>query len=158
MRIYLDTSVISALFDHRNPERQILTKEFFSFGQLHELFISDLTVLEIEKTPDPELRERMMAFVEDHAFNTLEVNQHVHELAMEYIKYEAVPSSHLEDAYHMAVATLNDMDYLVSWNFRHIVRFDKINQFNAVALQFGYKPIQIYSPREVIVGGEERED
>jgi len=45
----------------------------------------------------------MMSFVEDYAFNTLEVNRNVHELAMEYVKHGVVPSSHLEDAYHMAV-------------------------------------------------------
>lgn len=39
---------------------------------------------------------------------------------------------------------------LVSWNFRHIVRLDKIRLFNAVNLEQGYKPLTIYSPREVI--------
>jgi hypothetical protein len=38
---------------------------------------------------------------------------------------------------------------VVSWNFRHVVRFEKIRLFNAVNLELGYKPIQIYSPREV---------
>ena len=44
------------------------------------------------------------------------------ELAKEYVKYGAVPESYPEDAYHIAVAVLNEMDYLLSWNFRHIVR------------------------------------
>ena len=59
MRIYLDTSVLSALFDARNPERQELTKEFFSRIDEHEVFVSELTRLEIEATPDEELRRKM---------------------------------------------------------------------------------------------------
>jgi len=55
-------------------------------------------------------------------FSILEINESVEELAKEYVKYGAVPESYPEDAYHIAVAVLNEMDYLLSWNFRHIVR------------------------------------
>ena len=48
-----------------------------------------------------------------------------------------------------------DVDVLVSWNFRHIVRLDKIRLFNAVNIEQGYKPVSIYSPREVISYGQE---
>ena len=51
---------------------------------------------------------------------------------------------------HIAVATIAEVDVLVSWNFRHVVRLDKIRLFNAVNLELGYKPLMIYSPREVI--------
>ncbi len=54
----------------------------------------------------------------------------------------------------IALATTADVDVLVSWNFRHIVHFDKIRQFNAANLERGYKPIDIYSPREVTNYGE----
>jgi hypothetical protein len=53
------------------------------------------------------------------------------------------------DMLHIALATVADADVLVSWNFRHVVRLEKIRLFNAVNLEHGYKPIQIYSPREV---------
>lgn len=56
---------------------------------------------------------------------------------------------------HIALATIADVDVLVSWNFRHIVRLDKIRLFNAVNIEQGYKPISIYSPREVISYGQE---
>ena len=49
----------------------------------------------------------------------------------------------------IALATLAQVDVLVSWNFRHIVRLDKIQRFNAVNLESGYQPLAIYSPREV---------
>ena len=50
---------------------------------------------------------------------------------------------------HIALSTIADVDILVSWNFRHIVRYDKIRQFNAVNLAQGYHTLEIYSPREV---------
>ena len=50
---------------------------------------------------------------------------------------------------HIAIASVANADVVASWNFRHIVRFDKIRLFNAVNLERGYKPIEIYSPREV---------
>ena len=49
----------------------------------------------------------------------------------------------------IALASIAEADLLVSWNFRHIVHFDKIRLFNSVNLELGYKPLQIYSPREV---------
>ena len=58
---------------------------------------------------------------------------------------------------HIALATVAEVDVLVSWNFKHIVRLDKIRIFNAVNLELGYKSLQIYSPREVTLHGRERD-
>jgi len=55
---------------------------------------------------------------------------------------------------HIALATVADVDVLVSWNFKHIVRLEKIRIFNGVNLELGYKPLLIYSPREVTHHGE----
>ena len=60
------------------------------------------------------------------------------------------------DMLHIALATVAEADVLVSWNFRHIVRLDRIRLFNAVNLEQGYKTLTIYSPREVTT--YERED
>ena len=57
------------------------------------------------------------------------------------------------DGLHIAIATIAEVDVVVSWNFKHIVNFNKIRLFNAVNLEMGYKPIQIYSPREVTTYG-----
>ena len=55
----------------------------------------------------------------------------------------------------LAIATVAEADLLVSWNFKHIVRFDKIRLFNAVNIEFGYKTLQIFSPREVTIYGQD---
>jgi hypothetical protein len=59
------------------------------------------------------------------------------------------------DMLHIAIATVAEVDVVVSWTFRHIVRLDKIRLFNAVNLELGYKPLTIYSPREVATHGKE---
>jgi len=59
MKIYLDTSVISALFDDRNLERKVLTEEFFSEIRIYNTYISELTIAEIERTPDQTLKGKM---------------------------------------------------------------------------------------------------
>ena len=53
------------------------------------------------------------------------------------------------DMRHIALATVAEVDALVSWNFRHIVRLEKIRLFNAVNVDLGYRALNILSPREV---------
>jgi hypothetical protein len=71
------------------------------------------------------------------------------ELAEEYQKRKILKPDFYDDGLHIALATVAEADLLVSWNFKHIVRFDKIRLFNAVNIEFGYKPLEIFSPREV---------
>jgi len=59
------------------------------------------------------------------------------------------PASRL-DAEHIAAATIAGADMIVSWNFKHIVHFDKIKGYHGVNLIQGYAPIPIHSPPEVI--------
>ena len=67
-----------------------------------------------------------------------------------YLEAEVVGGTHGNDAYHVALATVARADLIVSWNFKHIVHFDKIRGFNAVNLREGYLPMEIRSPREVV--------
>ena len=148
MKIYLDTSVISALFDDRNPERKALTQEFFSQLIVYSLFISELTIAEIERTPDHKLRQKMREVIED--FSVLEITESTAELAEEYVKYGAVPASYPEDAFHIAVSVLNEMDYVLSWNFRHIVRRKTRDIVRMINTMRNLKNIEIITPAELL--------
>ena len=79
------------------------------------------------------------------------------ELAEHYQERSILTRKFYHDGLHIALATIAAVDLLVSWNFRHIVRFEKIRLFNAVNVEHGYKELQIYSPREVTNYGDERE-
>lgn len=96
MRVYLDTSVISALFDERNPERKSLTEAFFAEIGNFETFISEITVAEIERTPDMGLRSKMKDVVSQ--FSVITLTDDVDWIASEYILHGAVPEGYSEDA------------------------------------------------------------
>jgi len=76
-------------------------------------------------------------------------------LVQRYAERSVLSQRFINDMLHIALATIAEVDVLVSWNFKHIVRLDKIRLFNAVNLEQGYKPLTIYSPREVISHAEE---
>ena len=78
------------------------------------------------------------------------------QLAETYLKRRILTSNFFDDALHIALASVAEVDVLVSWNFKHIVHFDKIRMFTAVNMELGYKPLQIYSPREVTNYGREK--
>lgn len=79
----------------------------------------------------------------------LQANQDIYDLFNAYRAKNILKSKYENDLLHIAFATFANVDVLVSWNFKHIVRFDKIQMFNVVNLEMGYKLIQIYSPMEV---------
>lgn len=80
----------------------------------------------------------------------MELTEEVVNLAMEYIVEGVIGEGKLVDAEHIAIATLNSVDVLVSWNFRHIVNLQRIRGYNSVNLKYGYPLLEIRSPLEVI--------
>ena len=78
-------------------------------------------------------------------------------LRKEYIASHIVTTRSLDDALHVAIATTSACDIIVSWNFKHIVHYQKIPSYNAVNILNGFLQISIYSPMEVIEDGNEKE-
>jgi len=148
MKVYLDTSVISALFDERNPERKSLTEAFFAEIGNFETFISEITVAEIERTPDMELRSKMKDAVS--RFSVLSLTDDVEWIASEYIRHGTVPEGYSEDAYHIAIAVINEVDYLLSWNFKHIVRRKTREIVRMVNTLNNLRQIEIMTPAELL--------
>jgi predicted nucleic acid-binding protein len=147
-RVYLDTSVISALFDERNPERKSLTELFFEETEKFEIYISEITTVEIARTPDLDLQNKMRKMIA--TFSMLTVTDDVEWLAKEYVHYGAVPGNYLEDALHIAIAVLNDLDYLLSWNFKHIVRIKTKTVVRMVNTLNNLRQIEILTPAELL--------
>ncbi len=67
-----------------------------------------------------------------------------------YINEKILGVASMDDAYHIAIATVNRIDVLLSWNFKHIVNWDKIRLFNAINMKNGYPSIDIRSPKELL--------
>ncbi len=148
LKVYLDTSVISALFDERNPERKSLTESFFKEIGNFEAFISSITIAEIEKTPDKQIKQNMKQKIED--FSVLTISNEIEELTKEIIQKEAIIESYSEDAYHIAIAILNEMDFLLSWNFRHIVRKKTKDIVRMICTLSNLRQIEIITPAELL--------
>ncbi len=80
----------------------------------------------------------------------MELNEESAELARKYIENGVIGQGKLVDAEHIAIATVNRVDVLVSWNFKHIVNLQKIYGYNSVNLRNGYPLLEVRSPREVV--------
>lgn len=115
------------------------------------LFLSELSDAEVQDAPE-EVRKIYLEF-RNCANRVLELSAEVIELADAYLNHDILTLNYRNDAQHIALATVAGVDVLVSWNFKHVVHFEKIQKFNAVNIEMGYKPILIFSPREVTTYG-----
>jgi len=78
----------------------------------------------------------------------METNDEAVELATQYIAEKVVGQTSFADCLHIAIATINRADYLISWNFKHIVNVQRIRGYNAINIKSGYKELEIRSPRD----------
>ena len=146
-KIYLDTSVPSAYYDDEKPERQELTKEFWLKIKDYRVNISDLVKDELDQIEDESLKRKMDELIRD--FKILKTSDKVRELAEEYIKRGVVPEKFRNDAVHIAIATVSNMDALISWNFKHLVNIKTREEVNLTNRNQGFKSIQIIAPPEL---------
>lgn len=146
LRIYVDTSVLGGCFD---PEfvtwSEALIRDFRAKRLIPVL--SDVTAAEIAAAPEAVrvLYREMLAF----SVGVLPVTNEVLALVAACEAREILPKRFAADMTHIALATVAEVDAVVSWNFKHIVRLEKIRLFNAVNVELGYRVLSILSPREV---------
>ena len=144
-RLYLDTSVFGGFYDDEFSEHTIPIFERISRGEFI-LIYSTITQEELENAPTQVktlVRNLKMEFTE-----YVELNAEAIELATCYIQENVVGKTSFADCLHIALATLSKADYLVSWNFKHIVNIQRIRGYNFVNLKKGYAQLEIRSPME----------
>ena len=147
LRVYVDTSVIGGYFDTEfKPWSEALVNDFRQ--QRFIVVVSSVTTAEIE--PAPNFVQILYAELLALPAEVITVNEEALDLLFAYEKRGILSTRFRNDMLHIALATVAEVDVLVSWNFKHIVRLDKIRSFNAVNLENGYKTLLIYSPREVM--------
>ena len=146
-KIYIDTSVIGGCFDKEFKEwSDKLFKEFIS-GDLIAV-ISDVTFDELENAP--EFVRKKIHEIPQRFLEIVSSDEECEILAGLYITEGAVSKNFYEDALHIAIATIHNVNVLASWNFKHIVNLARIRLYNAVNLKNGYSILEIRSPREII--------
>jgi hypothetical protein len=112
------------------------------------LVLSELTLRELAPAP-PAVRE-VLAMVPDGHIEVVRLTPAADELARRYLVEGILKANMLADAQHIAMATIANVDALVSWNFRHVVNLPRIHAYHGVNATLGYPTIEIRSPREVL--------
>jgi len=154
LSVYLDTSVINFVFADDAPDFQRATVDFFEhYAELYGLFISDVVLLEINRDPDIEHQSQLLSILGEHDISVLPDDDidEIRQLARRYIEQGIIPEAKLEDALHVAHATVHGIDVLLSWNFRHLANVNKEAKIIAVNTEEGYRhPLRLTSPLEVL--------
>jgi predicted nucleic acid-binding protein len=155
LRVYVDTSVLGGCFDPEFERWSTGLMEDFRLGRFRPV-LSEVTAAEVLPAPEP-VRDLYAEILELGA-EVLVVSRETLALRASYEARSVLGSRFENDMLHIAAATIAEVDVLVSWNFRHIVRLDKIRLFNAVNIEQGYKALTIYSPQEVTIHGRDQSD
>ncbi len=148
MTIYVDASVVGGCEDVEFADDSLALWQLFIQGQ-YVMVLSEHTVRELAGAPEP-VRKRPLEIPPEHRI-ILADDDEANALAEAYLEHHVVGPGSRSDALHVALAVVSNCDVLVSWNFKHIVNLGRIRLFNAVSLEKGYHPIEIRSPKEVLV-------
>lgn len=151
IRLYLDTSVPSFLFADDSPEKLDVTVRFWDILKLglYDVIVSDILLAEISRSKTPssqELEEKLAEIV----MEVVSVDEDVYSLSQKYIDEGIIPQKYQDDALHIALATFNEADALISWNFKHIVKLKTIRGVNGINRMLGFKELEILTPQSWI--------
>lgn len=145
-KLYLDTSIPSAYYDYSKPVRQLITQKWFeNDSDDFKLYTSLVAVEEIGRMTNISKRENILELFSKHSLIILSLTEEARELGSLYLKHGAIPKTEIEDALHLAIATSNKIEFLASWNFKHIVSVNPIRKINEINQKAGYPDILIGS-------------
>ena len=147
IKIYLDTSVFSAYYDDRTKMRQYQTREFWLKLKEYEKYISTIVIDELNAVFDETLRQDLISLTKD--FIILQIDDKAELLSEKYLDKGIFPNKYKEDAMHLAIASVNGIEILVSWNFEHLVKRKTRIEANQANTLNGYKLIDIIAPPEL---------
>lgn len=146
-RMYFDTSVFGGVYD-REFEKE--TKQLFKMVELGEIVCLywELTIAELENAPEKVKKH----FLKVLTANTekVELTSTGRELGTMYLQAKVGGPTSLDDCLHIAIATINKADILISWNFKHIVNVFRIRGYNSINIREGHQQLDIRSPNEII--------
>ena len=150
-KLYLDTSVPSFLFADDSPEKREVTVQFWDVLKmgLYDIVISDILLTEISRAKVPssqELEDKLSEII----LEIVSVNEDIFSLAQKYIDEGIIPQKYQDDALHIAIATYNEADALISWNFKHMVKLKTIRGVNGINRMLGFKELEILTPQSWI--------
>ena len=150
-RIYIDTSIVGGFFDTVFENE---TKMLFKRLENNEVVFVLSNLLREELKNAPERVRNLLDNYSDDNFETVFMTEEAEQLAEKYIAENVVGRTSLDDCRHIALATINMVDVLASWNFKHIVNLARIKGYNAVNLKNGYFTLEIRNPKDLVDYGQ----
>ena len=154
LKIYFDTSVVSHLDAHDTPEKMQDTLNLWDkcISGDFDIFLSDIIIGELERCEEPK-RSKLYEFLGHIDVIRIEETDESMTLTNKYMEYGVLKEKSRDDCRHIALATINECDYIISWNFKHFVNIKTIDKVQAVNKLLGYKEIKIVPP-PMLLGGE----
>lgn len=152
LKLYLDTSVWNFYYADDAPEKMEITRTFFDSLNKgsYRIYSSGVVIREIENA-DNETKAVLIDLIKKHPPTMLNVDDEVDNLAELYIQAKIIPENKRDDALHIALSAVNEMDALISWNYRHLANLNKKEKIHALNLTQGYlKELEMITPMEVI--------
>ncbi len=151
IKYYLDTTIFNFVFAEGDTEKKDITIKLFKDLSLiaEGIYISDEVIREISRAPE-QRKSQLEGLLKETNPLLLEIDIETEELAERYIKEGIIPERYRGDALDIAVAVINGMEVIVSWNFEHIVKLKTRVMVNGVNRLLGYREIEICSPEEVV--------
>lgn len=152
-KVYLETSIVSYYTARPNRDliitaRQEITHELWPILQKkYDLYVSALVIQEASRGDKEAANKRLQAI--SH-IPVLEITEKVRTVAQKLMKEKAVSPEFEEDALHIAVASVNGMDFLLTWNFSHINNALKKSKIIIAIENRGFIPPEICSPEELL--------
>ncbi len=151
-RIYLDTSVFGGCFDVEFAVVSLAVFELVRSGS-YSAVMSEIVLEELADAPR-QVSEMVLSLPED-GLELISITEEIIQLRNDYLTAGILGPKWIDDLTHVAAATIARVDAIVSWNFKHIVRLDKMKAYNQVNLLNGYGILTIISPREAIIYGKD---
>jgi len=150
LKYYIETSVFNFVFADDEPSRRNLTNHLFQKVQRDnvEIYVSEVVIAEINNAPE-DVRNKLLSLIEKYRPYVIPVDEEAKFLANKYIAEGIIPEKFIADALHIAVTSVNDLDVIISWNFKHIVKLKTKIEANGVNKLLGYREIEICTPEEV---------
>ncbi len=156
IKIYLDTSVINFLFADDAPELKEITVDLFEnyiLQNKYKSYISDFVLFEIGNTKDSAKKEKLIKVIGDYNLEILsgEKQNEISELANLYLDQGVIPKSSETDAFHIAISVLNNINYLISWNYKHLANVNKEKRVKMINIRQNYlNELRIITPLELL--------
>jgi len=152
MKFYVDTSVWGGYNDKEFSDWTIPFFEQAKQGKF-TVVLSDVTIGELQRAP--EIVRILPTTISPNFIELVSISEEQINLANKYIQEGILTKKFHTDAQHIAIATILKVDSLVSWNFKHMVNFFRIRQYNSINLKYGYSTIDIRTPKEVTYENKE---